>query len=177
VRMCVRRLRVRLRRRRTLEESERTMLNGIQTAFQQLKTRLASQPNGARPPGGVALYHYDVQSPGERSRVHLRIDADGSGLVLVNANRVMHLNPSAATMARLALEATPAEEAIRLICKAYQVSTEQAAHDYTQFTETLQELIRPGCRGDGAVQRPAFGALPHGPGTHLPLQQRLPALL
>jgi radical SAM protein with 4Fe4S-binding SPASM domain len=123
------------------------MFTGIQTVFQQLKTRLAGQAGAARPSdGGAALYHYDIQSPGERSRVHLRIDADGSGLVLVNANRVMHVNPSAAFMARLALENTPAERAIEAICKAYQVSAEQAKSDYTHFTETLDELIRP----DGA---------------------------
>jgi radical SAM protein with 4Fe4S-binding SPASM domain len=146
LRLCLRRLRLRLCRRRTLTGSERIMFNGIQTTFQHLKTRLMSQDLSKHTPGGVQLYHYDIHGTGERSRVHLRIDADGSGLVLVNANRVMHLNPSAAFMAKLALEATPTGRAIQAICKTYQVSVEQAQGDYAQFTGTLEELVRP----DGA---------------------------
>ena len=40
----------------------------------------------------------------EKSRIHLRIDPDGTGTLIVNANRVMHLNPTAAFMAWLILE-------------------------------------------------------------------------
>ena len=40
------------------------------------------------------LYHYTRQDEDEKSRVHLRIDPDGVGTLIVNANRVMHLNPT-----------------------------------------------------------------------------------
>jgi radical SAM protein with 4Fe4S-binding SPASM domain len=106
--------------------------------------RLRSHPaEGAE---GAALYHYERQGLGERSRVHLRVDPDGSGLLLVNASRVMHLNPSAAFMARLALEDTPTPTAVsRLTCR-YRVPAAQATDDYTQFVAQLNELVRP----DGA---------------------------
>jgi len=90
--------------------------------------------------------HYERQSLGERSRVHLRLDPDGSGLLLVNANRIMHLNPTAALMARLALEETPQAQVISQITRRYQVSPEQALDDYTQFSAQLDQLVRP----DGA---------------------------
>ena len=89
------------------------------------------------------LYHYVRQGVGERSRIHLRIDPDESGLLMINANRVMHLNPTAAFMASLILEDTSERQAVRALIRRYQVSAEQARYDYAQFAEQLNELIRP----------------------------------
>ena len=50
------------------------------------------------------IYHYVYDGEQEQSRVHLRLDPDGHGTLIVNANRVMHLNPTAALMAYLILE-------------------------------------------------------------------------
>ena len=94
----------------------------------------------------MQLFNYTRETLGERSRIHLRLDPDGSGLLLVNANRVMHLNTTAAYMARLILEKTPKEQALDEIIHRYQVSQAQALDDYTQIEEQLNELIRP----DGA---------------------------
>ncbi len=92
------------------------------------------------------LLTFDRQGPGERSRVHLRIDTDGSGLLMVNANRIMHLNPTAAFMARLALEETPQDQALKAITRKYQVQKSQASDDYALLTSQISELCRP----DGA---------------------------
>ena len=92
------------------------------------------------------LFHFDIQEDGERSRVHLRVDPDGSGLLIVNANRVIHLNPTAVLMAFLILQNTTREHVIKRLKKVYAVTTDQAIHDYTQIAEQLQELIKP----DGA---------------------------
>jgi radical SAM protein with 4Fe4S-binding SPASM domain len=113
------------------------------------------------------LYHYDLVKPGERSRVHLRIDTDGSGLIMVNANRVMHLNVSAAMMAWLFLEKTDTRQAISTIQKRYRVNRQQAKDDYAQLSETISELIAP----DGACPIhdlnlnivPPFSAKPSAP--------------
>lgn len=92
------------------------------------------------------LYGYTRQSQFERSRVHLRLDPDGNGLLLVNASRVMHLNPTAALMAYLYLECIPTDQALKSITRAYKVSMGQAQQDYGQITSQLEELFRP----DGA---------------------------
>jgi radical SAM protein with 4Fe4S-binding SPASM domain len=118
-------------------------------------------------PADPGLYHYIHQDPGERSRIHLRIDPDGNGLLLVNANRVIHLNPTAAYMARLTLEELSPSEAVRVIQKRFRVSHQQAKSDYAQFTKQLDELIRP----DGACPIhdldleicPPFSARPSAP--------------
>ncbi len=92
------------------------------------------------------LYYYDRQKPGERSRIHLRLDADGSGLLLVNANRVVHLNPSAALMAKLALDGQTPAQAVRELTRRYRVDRQQAEQDFRQIAHQIEELTRP----DGA---------------------------
>ena len=83
------------------------------------------------------------QAPGEKAHIHLRTDPDGSGLLLVNASRVMHLNPSAAFMARLALYETPAPQAISELTRRFHVTKRQAETDYAQFCDQLEQVIRP----------------------------------
>jgi len=118
-------------------------------------------------PAKPGLYHYVRQGPGEHSRVHLRIDPDGNGLLIVNANRIVHLNPTAAFMARLALEETTPDDAVRIIRRRFRVSKNQASYDYAQTANQLVELVRP----DGACPihdlnievRPPFSARPSAP--------------
>jgi radical SAM protein with 4Fe4S-binding SPASM domain len=92
------------------------------------------------------LFHFDFQENGERSRVHLRIDPDGSGLLIINANRILHLNPTASLMAYLILKNTNHDQAINILTKAFDVSIDQAYNDYTHTVNQLHELIKP----DGA---------------------------
>ena len=97
------------------------------------------------------LYHFEHHATGERSRIHLRIDGEldqgqGHGILLVNANRVIHLNPTAALMAYLQLSKKTDLEVISLVKKVYQVTESQAVNDYTHFRENFSELLRP----DGA---------------------------
>jgi radical SAM protein with 4Fe4S-binding SPASM domain len=119
----------------------------FQKRWQTLKSRLNvfEGLKGARKETAETpqLFHYEWHTLAERSRVHLRIDPDGSGLLLINANRVVHLNPTAAFMTHLSLEKTPQEQAIKIIQKNFRVSTEQALADYAQLCDNLQELVRP----------------------------------
>src|SRR5574338_1465772 len=75
------------------------------------------------------LYHYTHQDGSERSRIHLRVDPGGHGTLIVNANRVMHLNPTAAFMAWLSLEKKPPEECVQALSRRYAVSRLQAGND------------------------------------------------
>ena len=102
------------------------------------------QPPAAVPSTG--LYHYVRESEQERSRIHLRVDADGHGTLIVNANSVMHLNPTATYMAWLILEGKTKEERVRAVCWRYSVSKQQAESDLLSFLFQFEELIRP----DGA---------------------------
>ena len=97
-------------------------------------------------PPEVGIYHYRRESEEDKSRLHLRIDPDGRGLLIVNANRVVHLNPSAAQMAYYHLEGFAPRQAKRAIMRQFKVSSAQAQNDIQEFTWQLEELLKP----DGA---------------------------
>jgi radical SAM protein with 4Fe4S-binding SPASM domain len=92
---------------------------------------------------GTKIYHYTRENDHEKSRIHLRIDPDGSGTLIVNANQVMHLNPTAAFMAWLILEGKTKEERMSALISRYSVSKKQAEADLSSFLFQLEELIRP----------------------------------
>ena len=113
---------------------------------------LTNKPNNAKnafqkpSPPEVGIYHYRRESEEEKSRLHLRIDPDGSGLLIVNANRVVHLNPSAAQMAYYHLEGYSNRQAKRAIKRQFKVSSAQAQRDLEEFIWQFEELLKP----DGA---------------------------
>ena len=116
----------------------------IETSKGLLVSLGSSQPSSPEPRPG--LYHYTRENEREKSRIHLRVDADGHGTLIVNANRVMHLNPTAAFMAWLILEKKTESESTRAISSRFAVSRRQAGNDLASFGIQLEELIRP----DGA---------------------------
>lgn len=113
------------------------LLQGISSIF-----HLSSSVLGPR----SGLHHYRYQNDGEEARIHLRLDPDGHGTLIINANRVMHLNPTAALTAWLILEKKKDAEAIQVIQKLYRVGHAQARLDLAAIRSQLDELIRP----DGA---------------------------
>ena len=92
------------------------------------------------------LYHYRFDSDNEKSRAHLRLDADGTGTLIVNANQIMHLNPTATFMAWMILEGKSDDEIIKTCSKKWNVKRNQLWDDLSTFHFQLDELIRP----DGA---------------------------
>ncbi len=92
------------------------------------------------------LFHYQHETDEEKSRIHLRLDPDGHGTLIVNANQVMHLNPTAAMMAYLLLEERNEKEIVDTVRKSYNVKREQVLADLETLNFQLDNLIRP----DGA---------------------------
>ena len=104
------------------------------------------QPSSVVSSPSSGLYHYIRENEHEKSRIHLRIDPDGTGTLIVNANSVMHLNPTAGFMAWLILEGKTKEERINLLRSRYSVSKKQAEADLDDFNYQFEEMIHP----DGA---------------------------
>ncbi len=96
------------------------------------------------PSSGV--YHYRRENDHEKARLHLRLDPDGHGTLIVNANRILHLNPTAALMAYLVLEDVDKSAALHTIRNRYRVNASQASADFASIRSQLDELVRP----DGA---------------------------
>lgn len=104
---------------------------------------LNPEPKPAVSPG---LYHYERRWPGERARIHLRVEEDGNGLLIVNANRIIHLNATATLLAKLALDQVPLDQAVRTITNHYRTTPAQAKQDMERLAAQIDELCRP----DGA---------------------------
>jgi len=61
----------------------------------------------ARPALRPGLLTYYLHPSGGTRRIHLRIDAGGSGVLFVDATDAIHLNPSAAMIVKFALDGLP----------------------------------------------------------------------
>ncbi|HEX9019436.1 MAG TPA: radical SAM protein [Anaerolineaceae bacterium] len=123
-----------------------------------------AMPEGALKPG---VYHYLRETPTSRARVHLRLESDGSGLLLVNASRAYHLNPSAAYMAYLGLEAQSETQVVKALTRLFHVSKRQALEDYRAFHAQLEIMANPDehcpiCELDLETSAP-FSARPSAP--------------
>jgi radical SAM protein with 4Fe4S-binding SPASM domain len=106
--------------------------------FADIKSRILP-PRVDFPAPGV--YHYLRETPSERSRVHLRVDEDGSGTLIVNANRIFHFNPSAAAMAYFSLQQVQPSSVVTAMTRKYNLSRSHAAGDYLDFSSRLDQLI------------------------------------
>lgn len=112
--------------------------------FNNLRSRISllrAEPGLEAP--GAGIYHYLREKPGSKVRVHLRVEGDGRGLLLVNANRVFHLNPTAAYMAYLNLEGKDEAAAVRQIMRRFKVKNRPALEDYRAFCDQLAVMIDP----------------------------------
>lgn len=91
----------------------------------------------------AATYHY--QSPPEDKkpyRLHLRLNKGGSGMLVVNASTVLHLNSTAAEFALRFIRGTAPAQAAKEIAGRYRISKAQAEKDYIDFMERIEALIQ-----------------------------------
>lgn len=90
-------------------------------------------------PAGV--HHLQTEVHGAPHRLHLRIEPDGRGVLIVDAATVLHLNQTAAEYAYHLVHATPDREATRQIARRYRVSHRQAQRDLAQFRQQIFTLL------------------------------------
>ena len=94
------------------------------------------------PPLPAGTYHY--QSPADSPtpyRLHLRLEPDGNGILIINAATVLHLNSTAAEYAYHFVRRTPVEETARVISSRYHVSNSQALQDFRDFINRVETLV------------------------------------
>ncbi len=104
--------------------------------FQQLKERLFPDIR----PLSAGTHHF--QSPDDSPyRLHLRLEPDGSGLLIINASTILHLNQTASEYAYHLVKQTPVDEVARTISRRYNVKIEQAEKDYSDLRERIETLI------------------------------------
>lgn len=102
--------------------------------------RLADRFSKIQPlPAGT--HHLQTMQDEKPYRLHLRLQKDGSGVLILNASTVLQLNPSAAEYAFHFIKGTAPEEAAKQISARYRISKGMALEDYNDFMERIQTLI------------------------------------
>ncbi len=87
------------------------------------------------------ILHYQTPPDAEQQyRLHLRVEKDGRGLLVVNAATVLHLNQTAAEYARLLIQGADGKEAARAMSRRYRVNRSQAHADYDRLREHILTL-------------------------------------
>lgn len=107
--------------------------------FQQIWLKFFPKPAEPLPAG---TFHY--QAPPDAPvpyRMHLRLEKDGTGILILNASTVLHLNQSAAEYIYYLIQSKEAAEVAQLISVRYNVPLEHAQKDYQDICERLNALI------------------------------------
>lgn len=109
-------------------------MNPLIGLFRRVTSRVSPLPPG--------IYHYQAPPQDPRNyRLHLRIEPDGKGVMIVNASTILHLNQIATEFAYHLIRSTPEEKAIREITTRYRVNKKQAQQDYRDFVERITSLV------------------------------------
>ncbi len=109
-------------------------MSNIVEAVRRLFTPVKPLPAG--------IFHY--QAPPEAPtpyRLHLRLEPDGSGLFIVNASTILHLNQTAAEFAYHLVKQTAEDQMAREISGRYRVGRQQALEDYRLLNDRILTLI------------------------------------
>jgi organic radical activating enzyme len=91
------------------------------------------------PPG---KYNSQRQIGDVHCRLHLRIGNDGTGILIVNAATVLHLNQTAAEIAYHLINNHPIDEIAAELAKRYQVRREVALQDINDIETRLETLVK-----------------------------------
>jgi hypothetical protein len=89
----------------------------------------------------AGTHHMQAAQDEKPYRLHLRLQKDGSGLLILNASTVLQLNPTAAEYAFHFIKGTAPEEAAEQVSKRYRVDRKTALADFNNFADRIHTLI------------------------------------
>lgn len=96
---------------------------------------------GKLPTSGI--YHFEQKKENSKNRIHLRVENDGNGLLMINAARAYHLNPSATAMAYWSLSGQNKEYINDSLIHHFEIEQSQSDHDTKLFLEQLSVITDP----------------------------------
>jgi organic radical activating enzyme len=89
-----------------------------------------------------AATHTLQSAPDEPAyRLHLRLNKDGSGILVVNAATILHLNASAAEFAYHMMKGTPEADVAGQVAERYRIGRDIVLRDFSEFRDRVQTLI------------------------------------
>jgi sulfatase maturation enzyme AslB (radical SAM superfamily) len=91
---------------------------------------------------GIPAGRYIYRGLGDYSKLalQLRIDDNGRGVMVINANTVLHLNETASAYAFYFMQGMPENELLKQIRRFYKVDEPTAKQDYEKLVYTISTL-------------------------------------
>jgi radical SAM protein with 4Fe4S-binding SPASM domain len=74
--------------------------------------------------------------------LQLRVESQGQGVMVINANTVLHLNHTATAFAYFFMAGLSEQEVLKRVQRMYRVKTEQAKADYNKLVYTISTLAK-----------------------------------
>lgn len=87
-------------------------------------------------------YTYRGRDRFARLALQLRIEPDGQGLLVINANTVLYLNETAAAHAYFFMQGMPTDAAVKKIRRMYRVDSKTAKRDHEKLIYTVSTLAQ-----------------------------------
>lgn len=91
----------------------------------------------------IGIHHFAQEKQESKNRIHLRVENDGNGLLMVNAARAYHLNPSATAMAYWSLSGQTEPEIYNSLTKNFDISKDQCIDDAKIFLSQMEVITDP----------------------------------
>jgi MoaA/NifB/PqqE/SkfB family radical SAM enzyme len=105
-----------------------------------LREKLRSWFAPVKPLPRGMLHYQTPPDAAQQYRLHLRVEEDGRGLLVVNAATVLHLNQTATEYAHLLIQGADEEEAARTMARRYRVGRATARADYRRLRDYIFTL-------------------------------------
>jgi radical SAM protein with 4Fe4S-binding SPASM domain len=95
-------------------------------------------------PSGIPQGRYTYRGKGEFAKMslQLRVEPDGRGVLVINANTVLHLNETASVYAYFFMQGTPQDQVVKKIRQKYRVNAAKAKADYEKLVYTISTLAQ-----------------------------------
>ncbi len=87
-------------------------------------------------------YTYRGEGEFKRMSLQLRIEPDHRGVLVINANTVLHLNETAAAYAYYFMQSMPEASLLKQIRRMYRVNADQAKADYQKLVYAISTLAQ-----------------------------------
>jgi len=87
-------------------------------------------------------YTYRGKDKFARLALQLRVEPDGKGIIVINANTVLYLNETATAYAYFFMEGTPEDALVKNIRRMYRVDFKTARSDYEKLVYTISTLAQ-----------------------------------
>ena len=108
-------------------------MTSIRESMRRLFTPIKPLPAG--------LYHRQALSGAAYPyRLHLRLDPDGNGALIVNASTILHLNQTAAEYAYHLIAGTSPERVAQEISRRYRIERRRASQDFQDLSQRILTL-------------------------------------